>query len=832
MAHLKLIWPSLRHQKGLYLLWLLSLAIAVSGLVITDVYRQSLTQTLTLQGRKILTADIALTARRRLTDEEQKIFKDQLRQASAFAQMNELFAMVSHGSDSRLAMIRFIDNEFPLVGDLHIDSGGSIQNRKGLELQGRRLAWAAADLLTLMNLKVGDRVQIGRVEFTIAGVVKKDSSQTFRMGNMAPRIYVHLENLKPTQLVQFGSTFSETHYARFDSDPSIEYKQALERQFPETGINVLLPKDLEQGSFRLLSGIMDYLGLIGLVTLSLGWIGVYFLGRRWLTLEVLAVGILKALGLTPSEMRLLLVSKLFAILTLGSLAGGILSWLAAVFIFPWLKNSLPGDFSLLWTWQNSLLLVAVGPLCGLLLLLPPLNELVNENPLSLLQGTLQRRLKARTLLFLVLLVFATFLGLTWFQAKSWVVTRAFLGSVALSIGVAAGLSSVLIYWLRTARKRFKSWPLILASAIWVRRWNTTLLLISVSTLASLLAQLVPHIERTLVGELKTPQQMERPSLFLFDIQDEQLEPLQDFLKTKNIDVSEVSPFIRARILSVNDKNFERGELTDWSTREEEVETRFRNRGVNLSYRSVLTPSEKIVAGKNWADHTASPSEISVEERYAQRLGLAIGDRIRFDVQSVEVEAIVQSLREVDWNSFQPNFFIQFPAGVLNDAPKTWIMTLKRNSTLNAPQIQVLVTQKFPNVTSINVEETIDNVTDLITKLSAGLKIASRLTLALGIFVFLMVLLFQLASLRPDWVQLRLQGLRNQQIWLLQVITYGTMGALGALVGAVLAAAVAWGIAQFAFNSRVHFDWVGSMGVLFTLWLAVILGISWFSYRDR
>lgn len=830
MAQLKLIWSSLRYQRGLYLLWLLSLSVAVSGLIITDVYRQSLSQTLGLQGRKILTADIALTARRNLTEEETSTFKNQFNSTSTFAQLNELFAMVSHGREARLAMIRFIDNEFPLVGELKIESNDQLLDLKGKSLEDKPIAWVAADLLPLMNIKLGDKIKVGQVEFTIAGLIKKDSSQTFRMGNMAPRIYVHLKYLSPTQLVQFGSTYSETHYARVDQI-SADTKKNIERLFPETGMNVLTPKDLEQGSLRVLSGIMDYLGLIGLVTLSLGWIGVYFLGRRWLTSEIQSVGILKALGLTVTQVRTQLLTKLILILGLGSLTGGILSWGFALIVFPWLKNSLPSDFNLVWTWNNTGLLIIVGPLCGLLLLLPPIDDLAKENPLSLLRGHQSKKLNVRTLLSLALLIFAVFLAITWFQARSWTVTRAFLGALVVAVGITSGLSSLVIYWLSKVRSGFKSWTLFLSSAIWVRRWNTSLLLVSVSALASLLAQLVPHVEKTLVGELKTPQQLERPSLFLFDIQDEQLSPLQEFLTAKGLTISEVSPFIRARILSVNDKSFERGETTDWSTREEEVEARFRNRGVNLSYRPSLTPSEKIVAGKQWKDHQLSPTEISVEERYAQRLGLSIGDQIRFDVQSVEVMAKIASLREVDWNSFQPNFFIQFPSGVLDGAPKTWIMTVKQNQAMSTSQVQLLITQNFPNVTSINVEEALDNITDLISKLSSGLRVASLLTLGLGIFVFLMVLLFQLASLRPDWIQLRMQGLTRKQIWKIQLMTYGSISLLGSALGAVMAAAVAFLIAHFAFDTRVHFDWQGSATVLLALWTSVIMGVSWLGSRD-
>src|SRR5690606_16003562 len=99
------------------------------------------------------------------------------------------------------------------------------------------------------------------------------------------------------------------------------------------------------------------------------------------------------------------------------------------------------------------------------------------------------------------------------------------------------------------------------------------------------SQLLPHLEKTLVGELKSPEGVERPSLFMVDIQDEQLDPLKEFLQKNGMEILQHSPFIRARILAVNNTDFERGTVNSFSTREEELEARFRNRGVNLSYRS-------------------------------------------------------------------------------------------------------------------------------------------------------------------------------------------------------------------------------------------------------
>ncbi len=289
--------------------------------------------------------------------------------------------------------------------------------------------------------------------------------------------------------------------------------------------------------------------------------------------------------------------------------------------------------------------------------------------------------------------------------------------------------------------------------------------------------------------------------------------------------------MRARILKVNGAEFERGETGTLATREEENDARFRNRGVNLSYRKELSDTESIVEGKEWKNLSVDPPEIAVEERYAERLGFKLNDKLLFDVQGIEIEAEIAAIRKINWESFNPNFFIQFPDGVLNEAPKTWIMAVKPHPTLTPPKMQTLITKEFPNVTSINVLEALENATDLITKLSGGLKMASRLSLALGVFVFLMILLFQLVSARKDWRQLMVLGLTSNQVWRLQVLNYGLLCLVGTLMGAGLSFAVAWSLFYFAFDSRADFDYAGMLQVWLITWGSAILGLAWLGWRE-
>jgi len=823
----RLILASLWRQRGLYVLWALSLAAAVSGLTIIDVYRSSLGETLRIQGAKILSAHISMSARRLLTAEEREKFAAALPPGHRRSEMTEMFAMVATTSRSRLASLRFTDDVYPLVGEITVD--GRVV--KTSELGREPGVWIAPDFIPLLGVSTGDRLKIGSKQFKILGVVRKDSSQTFRVGGMAPKIYVHKKFLKDTGLVQFGTTLNESVFAQVPEPVPLDLKKPVEKALSDPAVQITVPADLEQGSLRVLSRLLDYLGLVGLVTLALGWIGVFYLGRRWLMLEQASGGLLKCLGFTATQLRRMWMIKLSIILFTGIAAGGLAAWLGSNAAVPLFRAGLPDDFSLVWSWRNTVVLMLIGPGMGWLLLAESISRTAAVPALALVTGQAAGARSVRLWLALLASLALFAVALTFLQARSWTVTYTFIGALLGSIALAAGLGALSLAAVKRYRHGRQGWLWHTASALWLRRPGLAVLLMTVSALCGLLSQLIPHLEKTIVGELHSVPADERPGLFMFDVQDEQIQPIRDLMQKHGIEISQQSPFIRARLLQVNGVDFERSEVNAYSTREEEGNARLRNRGVNLSFRDKLGPAEKVIAGKPFEELSTEPTELSVEEGYAERLGLNMNDKLLFDVQGVEVTATVANLRRVNWDSFEPNFFMQLRPGVIDGAPKTWIVTLKRHATVKPADIQQLLSGDFPNVTSVNVEEAVDAISALLTKLGGGLRLASRLSLALGLFVFIMILMFQLLSSEKDWIQLHRQGLRGNALLKLQLTAYATLSVWGAILGSALSLFVCWALARWAFSTRPQFDWTSLWQILALTSLLSVAGLILLSRRQ-
>jgi putative ABC transport system permease protein len=221
-------------------------------------------------------------------------------------------------------------------------------------------------------------------------------------------------------------------------------------------------------------------------------------------------------------------------------------------------------------------------------------------------------------------------------------------------------------------------------------------------LGTLMLNFIPQIKAGLETEISMPHTSKLPSLFMFDIQDDQVENLKKLIKEEGLVLTQLSPMIRGRLVTINGEENKKAEFpSDSPTREEERASEQRNRNYNLSFRQGLADSETLTAGRELApmfdERSSQIPEISLEFRFAERLGLKLGDVMEFDVQGVPVKGQVVNFRKVRWTSFQPNFFIQFQPGVLDAAPKTFVAALSATAAERKAKMQNQIVSQFSNI---------------------------------------------------------------------------------------------------------------------------------------
>jgi putative ABC transport system permease protein len=149
-------------------------------------------------------------------------------------------------------------------------------------------------------------------------------------------------------------------------------------------------------------------------------------------------------------------------------------------------------------------------------------------------------------------------------------------------------------------------------------------------------------------------------------------------------------------------------------------------------RKALSDSERVVQGRYWPAEGPPRAECSLEEGFAKSLGLKVGDPLAFDVQGVELHTTVTSLRSVQWQSFQPNFFIVLHPSLLEGAPAVWIVAAEVETPALRTALQTEANQRFPTITAVDVGEVVARIgrvldlVALVTRALAGIMLASAL----------------------------------------------------------------------------------------------------------
>lgn len=825
MIFLRQAWKELAREPRFALLFLFNLSLGLSGLVTMDAFRHAIENSLQENQRALLSADLAVSARRRFSESEKALIEGVGKAASARSEAVEFFTMArGREGKTRLALLKAVDSAYPLSGSLRLESGqlgpGAASRLKG--------AWVEQALARQLSLKKGDSLQLGTENFEIEGIVTLDPSQSFRGMAVGGKILIPLARLEATGLLRPESTASYVKFFSFPGGTASEASIEKLRLGLSSDLRISTPRDAGEDSSRLLRYLGDFLGLAALVALFLSSLGAAYLFHTWLQRRAKSFALYQVLGWTrrqsaavPFVQALLLalgsvpLSAALASLELGLLEGLVRS-----------LSPVPLEASI----SASTLLVAflLPALAAALLALPFLAGLSSVELRELLGGGLPPA-ELHPRLFWLLPSVLAFYGLALWQAQSFRTAGIFCGALLASLGLLAVAGWVLLKFAgRLAKASRLNWTMRQALLHLSRKGLGSMAVFVALALGALLINLLPQLRSSLLAELEAPGPSGLPSVFFFDIQEEQLDPLLAALRERNLELRFLSPLVRARLLTVNGTSFERPATgQSFQTREEEMEARFRNRGFNLSYRSVLADSESIVDGRPFAPEAQEGElpEISVEKRFADRLGIKLGDRLRFDVQGVELDGIVVNFRKVRWTSFQPNFFLLFQNGPLNGAPKTYLAALPGMAEKEKAALLDELAGRFPNISAVDVRATVEQALQLVDRMRWSLHLMAAISLFAGLVVLYAISLRQSELRRWDMNICKILGARATEIRSLLLREFFLLALLASVFGAGISMAFTWALARFLFEGNFRLDMIPLLGSVMGT-VALALAVAW------
>lgn len=796
LLHLSLI--ELVRFKRITFFLIFNFTLGLVGFFLLQIFQQSLSDQTAEKAQVILGADISINARRGFSEAERQNWESKFKYESRTHFYN-LFSMLRSKEDSRLVSIGVFDSNYPLYGKFKL---------KGEGFSGEKAkVWVDPEVEEILNLIPGQMVNIGEGEFQFAGVIVEDPSRLFRGTGFAPRVLIHSKFLEESKLIKPGSTFSESWLYKLNSQSDAnQARRNLETVIKDPVVQIESAQDSAQDSNRVLKYFTDYLGLVALVALGLCFLcGSYLLQWTFQTKKK-SIAIFKTLGLSDQKILLLYLFQSFFV----SVISCVLSIIIVKGSLPVVQNLLIHRFNLPIQLKVDTISIAVIGLIGvlgpLLMTVPQILQIFELQALELFQNVQTEAKKSKYYFLWLGVSLVLFWLLSIWQSHSLIIASSFVGALVVLIFLLSFLNRAILAGLEKVAAKF-SWLTRYALKGLTRRRSSTSLVFTTMSLATLVLSLLPHIKSSILHEIKPDHASQIPQLFLFDIQPEQVSPIKQLAKDILKADLKMSSLVRSRILKVNDQSYERAALSDgFQTREAEAEARFRNRGVNLTYATGLDESETLVEGdfptKKKADQLP---QISLEEKYAERVKVKVGDTMTFDVQGFEIKAQVSSIRQIRWTSFRPNFFILFPPGVLEEAPQIFLTSVAQAEKTLLKKFQLEIVQKFKNVSIIDVSRTIENSLVYIDQMSVGLQLMAWLAVAVGLFVFIILLNTQLRERLQEMNLVQILGATQNQIQQAIFIQFFILILVSVISGVLLGLVAARLLMTYFFSIETVYD---------------------------
>jgi putative ABC transport system permease protein len=812
---LRLAWTELRGDPRFALLFALGMALGLVGFVALDAFKGSLDATVERRSRALLGADLQVVSRRPISAQE-RAHVDALAGPTALAIREvELPSMVASGQRSRLAQVRALEPAFPLRGTIGLREEGDSGSGAAQGLASGRSAWLAPELMAQLGIELGDEIRIGSAAFRVVDAVERDAGSAAGGFAFAPRVYIGWDQLPATGLIQFGSraTYRLLYRLPDELDPDA-LAEALDERRELADLRVESHRDAGADVARVTTHLTRFLALVALVALLLAGLGSAFLFRAFLQRRLREVAILISLGATYARAQAVYVWQL---VILGGASAAFALAVCGIAV-PWIPRLLGAELLQLEVeprvGARSVALAAVTALGGsLLLALPALVRLRALKPAALFSEAAHAELGTRWwagALYLPAVVF--FFALCAWQAHSLEHAAWFVGLLAAACLVLAAAGSGLLAFARRGA-RVRGVALRIALRNLSRHQPRALAAFLALGLASLLVGAVPQLRAVMRGQIDRPEDGSLPSLFLFDIQDEQVDALRAHVAERGRELVQLSPLIRARLVEVAGRAVPERTATSPEDDDEERQRgdRLLHRAYNLTYRQRVSGSERIVAGRDFSGvhrwGQVEPAELSLEADFAERLGVGVGDSLVFDVQGVRVPGRVVGLREIRWTSFEPNFFVQFQSGVLEDAPKTHLAALPRMERAEKERLQHSLVEEFPNVSAVDISALVGRMLAVTAQVERATNFMAGLSLVAGLLLLYALAAHQALERRWETNLLKVLGADFARIRAIVDWEFGLLAGAAAVLGALGSLAASYWLSTRVMGAPWTPDWL-------------------------
>jgi putative ABC transport system permease protein len=786
-----------------------AVVVAVASVTTVGFFADRVHQALSRQANQLLGADLVISGDRPL---DTAFAAEADRRGLKVAQMLRFPSMTAGNGQSVLAEVKVVTDGYPLRGELRITDVQNTADRRATEIPAPGTVWVDERLLARLQLQAGDTLEIGNSRLPIGKIITQEPDSAIGFINAGPRVMLNNADIAATGLIQVGSRVRYRVLVAGVPAAIADYRGWVTPKLAP-GQRVESIEDARPEIRSALERSEKFLSLAALLSVVLAAVAIALAARRFLQRHLDACAIMRCHGASQSRLVRLYLQQFVVLGAAASLAGCVAGFIAQHALALWLGSLVtvelpePG-------WMPAL----HGFVTGLALLLgfalPPVIALARVPTLRVLRrdigapsgmGLLGYVLGAAVIAALIIwkagdlrlggMVFAGFAGAMFAAGLlAW-------GVIAL-VSRLGGAGVSWRFGIANLRRR----PL--ASILQVVALGIGVM--ALLTLTIIRSELLDLWQRSLPPDA--------PNRFIVNVQPDQIPGLKKFFEGRGIAMPELHPMVRARLIAINDRPVAPADYSDDRAR------RLVDREFNLSWATQMQKDNRLIAG-NWWGNNPKTEQFSMEDGIAKSIGVGIGDKLTFDAAGSPFTAEITSLRKVDWDSFNVNFFVVSPPGLLEKYPASYVTSFYLPPG-NVELLNALVKQ-FPNFLLIDVAQVLGQVQTMITQVSRAVQFVFLFTLLAG----LVVLYAAIASTQDERLYqatiMRTLGASRSQLARANLAEFAVIGALAGLIAAAGANALGYTLASRVINVGYTFSpmlWgIGIFGTVFGVMLAGHLG---------
>ncbi|NRA84555.1 MAG: FtsX-like permease family protein [Gammaproteobacteria bacterium] len=804
-------------KRGELTIFLLATMLAVGSVFSLSGFGERLNVALVQKSSDFLAADRILSSAHPLPPSLLNQAKQlELSQASYLTFNSVMF----YQDEMVLTNSKAITGSYPLRGELKVSNQpltNQATDSQGVATFGppqRGEVWVAPELLIKLKMQLGAIVAIGEAEFTVSGIITFEPDASFNLFNLAPRVLLNFEDVAATKIIQPGSRLNYNYLFSGSEQQLQQFYQTIKPQL-QSNQNW---QDIN-GERSPVAGALErankFLLLASLLGIILGATAIHSTAYRYSERQLDTVALLKTFGTGSRTIKKIFMLQLAIITTLGIVsglgAGYALQETAFALVNHYLPQSMPDNLPSI-SIYSILISIATGIVCTTMFSLSPMLRLFNVPVMRVIKRDLAPSALNRWFsggifglaIFTLLLLYSRSISLSLIT----------LSVAALVSILLTGLAALVIKLSSGSRFTATSpWHLAIAS-LQQRALQSSVQIASIAT-ALMLMLIILLLRNELIDEWQQQIPSGSANHFLANVTPEQVKPIEQLMAQYDITTSDLYPIIRGRVSAINDQEIGQydSESSDKNTDNRSGRQGF-GRELSLTWRDSLPSKNPLIEGQWWQ---AQDTEhlVSIEAGVAKRLAIKLNDQLEILIGQQTISARVTSIRDVNWRSMAPNFFLILNRAALGDMPSTYISSFHLGQDQHPLLTRLL--QDYPTVSIIKVNRIIKKLRQIIDQVSLALTYIMLLVICDRTLVLLVQVQVSYQQRHQDLVILRTLGASKKLLKRAIAIEFLIIGALAGIIATLTTEVALWLIQTYV----IKMPWSPHP----LLWLFTTLGAS-------